>query len=117
VAVIFSIIAYLWYNKAPARKFMGDVGSLALGGLLAGVGLVTHHEFMVAILGFVFVIEVMSSVIQVISFKLRGKRVFKMAPIHHHFELSGMSETSIVFMFWMVGLMALVFGLGWEFFF
>lgn len=116
VAVIFSLLAYLYYNKAPARIFMGDVGSLSLGGLLAAVGLVTHHEFMVAILGFVFVIEVLSSVIQVVSFKLRGKRVFKMAPLHHHFELSGMSETSIVFMFWMIGLIALIFGLMWEFF-
>lgn len=117
VAVIASLLAYLYYNKAPARIFMGDVGSLSLGGLLAAVGLVTHHEFMVAILGFVFVIEILSVVIQILSVKLTGKRVFKMAPLHHHFELSGMSETSVVFMFWMMGLISLLFGLMWEFFF
>jgi len=118
VAVIASLLAYLYYNKSPAKIFMGDVGSLALGGLLAGVGLVTHHEFMVAILGFVFVVEVVSVVLQVASFKLRkGKRIFKMAPLHHHFELSGMSEQSVVLMFWCVGLICLGFGLFWEFFF
>jgi len=118
VAVICSLLAYLYYNKAPARIFMGDVGSLAIGGLLAGVGLVTHHEFMVAILGFVFVVEVVSVVLQVGSFKLRkGKRIFKMAPLHHHFELSGMSEQSVVLMFWCAGLICLGLGLFWEFFF
>ncbi len=118
VAVIASLLAYLYYNKTPAKIFMGDVGALALGGLLAGVGLVTHHELMVAILGFVFVIEVMSVVIQVGSYKLRkGKRVFRMAPLHHHFELGGMSEQAVVLMFWCVGLVCLVAGMFWEFFF
>ncbi len=115
--VIASLLAYLYYNKAPAKIFMGDVGSLALGGLIAAIGLVTHHELMVAILGGVFVIEVLSVVLQVGSFKLRkGKRIFKMAPIHHHFELSGMSEGSVVYAFWFAGMIFLVLGLVWEFF-
>ena len=117
MAVIASLLAYLYYNRAPARLFMGDVGSLAVGGLLAGIGLVTHHELMVAILGFVFVVEVLSVVIQVGSYKLRkGKRVFRMAPLHHHFELGGMTEQSVVLMFWCFGFVFLVLGLAWEFF-
>lgn len=116
-AVISSLLAYLYYNKSPAKIFMGDVGSLALGGLIAAVGLVTHHELMVAILGFVFVAEVVSVVLQVGSFKLRnGKRIFKMAPLHHHFELSGLSEQAVVYMFWFAGMICLIVGLGWEFF-
>jgi phospho-N-acetylmuramoyl-pentapeptide-transferase len=114
VGVIGALLGYLYYNKAPAKIFMGDVGSLALGGLLAAVGLVMHQEFMILIFGFVFVVEVLSVVLQVGSYKLRnGKRIFKMAPIHHHFELSGMDEQEVVRMFWAVGFLMMIIGLLW----
>ena len=90
---------------------MGDTGSLALGGALAAVGILTHTEVLLAIIGFVFVCEALSVIIQVISFKTTGKRVFRMSPIHHHFELGGWSEWKVVFVFWLAGLLASVVAL------
>lgn len=90
---------------------MGDTGSLALGGALAAVGILTHTEILLAVIGFVFVCEALSVIIQVISFQTTGKRVFRMSPIHHHFELGGWSEWKVVTVFWCVGLLASVLGL------
>ena len=94
-------VAFLKFNYHPAKVFMGDTGSLALGGVLAGLGILTKTELLLIILGGLFVIETLSVIIQVTSFKTRGKRVFLMSPIHHHFELKGWSETKIVTTFWM----------------
>lgn len=96
---------FLWFNSNPAQVFMGDTGSLALGGLFAALSIATHTEFLAVLLGGLFVIETMSDVIQVGCFKLTHKRVFKMAPIHHHFELAGWTETKVVVRFWMIELM------------
>ena len=90
---------------------MGDTGSLALGGALAAVGILTHTELLLVVIGFVFVCEALSVIIQVISFQTTGKRVFRMSPIHHHFELGGWSEWKVVTVFWLVGLVASVAGL------
>ena len=94
-------VAFLKFNYHPAKVFMGDTGSLALGGVLAGLGILTKTELLLIILGGLFVIETLSVIIQVISFKTRGKRVFLMSPIHHHFELKGWSETRVVTTFWL----------------
>ena len=111
VAMMMACLAFLRFNAHPAKVFMGDTGSLALGGAIAAVGILTHTEFLLAVIGFVFVCEALSVIIQVISFKTTGKRVFRMSPIHHHFELGGWKETKVVFVFWMVGLVASVVGL------
>lgn len=111
VAMMMACVAFLRFNAHPAKVFMGDTGSLALGGAIAVVGILTHTEILLAIIGFVFVCEALSVIIQVISFKTTGKRVFRMSPIHHHFELGGWKETKVVFVFWMVGLVASVVGL------
>ena len=111
VAMMMACVAFLRFNAHPAKVFMGDTGSLALGGAIAAVGILTHTEILLAVIGFVFVCEALSVIIQVISFKTTGKRVFRMSPIHHHFELGGWKETKVVFVFWMVGLVASVFGL------
>ena len=111
VAMMMACLAYLRFNAHPAKVFMGDTGSLALGGAIAAVGILTHTEILLAVIGFVFVCEALSVIIQVISFKTTGKRVFRMSPIHHHFELGGWKETKVVFVFWMVGLVASVVGL------
>lgn len=103
-AVTGSLLGFLIFNKNPAKVFMGDTGSLALGGALGMLSILTHHELLLLIIGLVFVIETASVMLQVGSFKLRGKRIFKMAPIHHHFELSGWSEWRVVITFWLVGL-------------
>ena len=102
---------FLWYNSNPATIFMGDTGSLALGGLFAALSIATHTEFIVIIIGGLYVIEVMSDIIQVTSFKLTHKRVFKMAPIHHHFELLGWSESKVVVRFWMIEFLFMIVGL------
>ena len=102
---------FLWYNSNPATIFMGDTGSLALGGLFAAMSIATHTEFLAIIVGGLYVIEAMSDVIQVGYFKLTRKRVFKMAPIHHHFELLGWTETKVVVRFWMVELIFVLVGL------
>lgn len=111
VAMMMACLAFLRFNAHPAKVFMGDTGSLALGGAIAVVGILTHTEILLAVIGFVFVCEALSVIIQVISFKTTGKRVFRMSPIHHHFELGGWKETKVVFVFWMVGLVASVVGL------
>lgn len=104
-------MGFLWYNCNPASIFMGDTGSLALGGLFAALSIITHTEFLAIIIGGLFVVEAMSDVIQVGCFKLTHKRVFKMAPIHHHFELKGWTEGKVVVRFWMVELMFVIVGL------
>ena len=102
---------FLWFNSNPATIFMGDTGSLALGGLFAAMSIATHTEFLAIIIGGLYVIEAMSDVIQVGSFKLTGKRVFRMAPIHHHFEMLGWTESKVVVRFWMVELIFVLIGL------
>ena len=111
VAMMMACLAFLRFNAHPAKVFIGDTGSLALGGAVAAVGILTHTEILLAVIGFVFVCEALSVIIQVISFKTTGKRVFRMSPIHHHFELGGWKETKVVFVFWMVGLVASIVGL------
>ena len=98
-------LGFLWYNSYPADVFMGDVGSLGLGGALGTLAIITKHEIVLAIVGGIFVIETISVILQVGSFKITGKRVFKMAPIHHHFELKGWPEPKVIVRFWIVGIM------------
>ena len=104
-------LAFLKFNAHPARIFMGDTGSLALGGAVAAAGILTHTEVLLVVIGAVFVAEAMSVIIQVTSFKTTGKRVFLMSPVHHHFELKGWKETRVVHTFWMAGAVAGVCGL------
>jgi phospho-N-acetylmuramoyl-pentapeptide-transferase len=104
-------LGFLKYNYHPAKIFMGDTGSLALGGALAALAVITGAELVLFLLGGVFVLEVLSVIIQVISFQLTGKRVFKMSPLHHHFELSGWSEVRVVHFFWLMGLCFAILGL------
>lgn len=113
LAIIGGLTGFFFFNKKPAKIFMGDVGSLALGASLAVVSLTLHQEWSLLIIGFVFVVETASVILQVGSFKLRGKRIFKMSPIHHHFEMSGWSEWRVVVTFWLVGLAAAAAGLWW----
>jgi phospho-N-acetylmuramoyl-pentapeptide-transferase len=108
---IFALMGFLYFNKYPAKVFMGDTGSLAIGGFIGGMALITHTPFHLIIVGGVFVMETLSVVIQVTSFKLTGKRVFKMSPLHHHFELSGWSEKKIVRIFWLTGVLLLMMGM------
>ena len=103
LAVGGALIGFLWFNTHPAEVFMGDVGSLSLGGVVAVISLIIKKEILVLIIGGVFVLEIASVIIQVASFKLRGKRVFRMAPLHHHFELSGWAEAKVVVRFWILG--------------
>lgn len=103
-SVIGGTLGFLWYNAHPARVFMGDTGSLALGGFLGAVSVATKHEIVLAIAGAIFVVEALSVMIQVGSYKLRKKRVFLMAPIHHHFEKLGWSETTVVTRFWIISI-------------
>ena len=109
-AIAGASCAFLRFNHHPARVFMGDTGSLALGGAIAALGILTHTEILLAVIGIVFVAEALSVIIQVISFKTTGKRVFLMSPIHHHFELKGWQETRVVHMFWLVGAVFAAFG-------
>ena len=111
VAMAAACLAFLRFNAHPATVFMGATGSFALGGALAAVGILTHTEILLAVIGFVFVCEALSVIIQVISFQTTGKRVFRMSPIHHHFELGGWSEWKVVTVCWCVGLIASVAGL------
>ena len=110
-ATVGACIGFLKFNFHPAKVFMGDTGSLALGGAFAAVGILTHTEILLAIIGFVFVCEALSVILQVISFQTTGKRIFRMSPLHHHFELGGWSEIKVVFVFWTVGLICGVLGL------
>lgn len=102
-AMFGATLGFLWYNSYPAEIFMGDVGSLGLGGALGTLAVITKHEIVLAIVGGIFVIETFSVIIQVASFKLTGKRVFKMAPLHHHFEEKGWPEPKVIIRFWIVG--------------
>lgn len=104
-AMFGSAIGFLWYNSYPADVFMGDVGSLSLGGALGTLAVITKQEIVLAIVGGIFVVEALSVMIQVASFKLTGKRVFRMAPIHHHFEHLGWKESKIIIRFWIIGVM------------
>ncbi|MDR0323306.1 MAG: phospho-N-acetylmuramoyl-pentapeptide-transferase [Treponema sp.] len=103
LAAAGACVGFLWFNAHPAEVFMGDVGSLSLGGVIAVISLITKKEILILVIGGVFVLEIASVIIQVASFKLRKKRVFKMAPIHHHYELSGWPETKTVIRFWILG--------------
>jgi phospho-N-acetylmuramoyl-pentapeptide-transferase len=107
-ALVGSGLGFLWFNTYPAQVFMGDVGSLALGAALGTIAVITKQEFLLVIVGGIFVIEALSVIIQVISYQLRKKRVFKMAPIHHHFELKGWVEPKIIVRFWII---AIILGL------
>ena len=109
--IIGAGIGFLWFNTYPAQIFMGDVGSLSLGAALGGMAVILRQEVILAIMGGVFVIEALSVIIQVTSFKLTGKRVFKMSPIHHHFELSGWAEPKIIVRFWIITLILVLFAL------
>jgi len=103
LAMVGACVGFLWFNAHPAEVFMGDVGSLAFGGVIATVSLIIKKEILVLIVGGVFVLEAASVILQVASYKLRKKRIFKMAPLHHHFELSGWAETKVVVRFWILG--------------
>jgi phospho-N-acetylmuramoyl-pentapeptide-transferase len=111
LAIIGAGLAFLWFNAPPAAVFMGDTGSLALGGALGAVAVATHHEFVLVIVGGLFVLEAASVVIQVFFYKRTGKRVFRMAPIHHHFEHIGWSEPTVVIRFWIVSFVLALAGL------
>ncbi len=111
VAVVGAVLGFLVFNAHPAKVFMGDTGSLALGGAIATVAILTKLEFLLVIIGGVFVLETLSVIIQVISFKTTGKRVFKMSPLHHHYELIGWSEWRVVVTFWSVGLVFAAIGI------
>lgn len=111
LAVSGALLGYLRFNLHPAKIFMGDTGSLAIGGLLAATAMVLKQELLLIIIGGVFLMEVLSVIIQVTSFKLTGKRVFRMSPLHHHFELGGMKETQVVLMFWCISLVFAALGL------
>jgi phospho-N-acetylmuramoyl-pentapeptide-transferase len=111
-AAMGACFGFLWWNASPAKIFMGDTGSLALGGAFAGMAIVTQTELLLVILGGLFVVETMSVIIQVGWFKLTRKRVFNMAPIHHHFELAGWNENTVIVRFWIIAGLAVAFGLG-----
>ncbi len=110
-ALVGASLGFLWYNAPPAMVFMGDTGSLAVGGALGAISIVTKHELVLAIIGGLFVLETVSVIVQVVSFKLTGKRVFAMAPLHHHFEKKGWSEPTIVIRFWIIAAILAVIGL------
>jgi phospho-N-acetylmuramoyl-pentapeptide-transferase len=110
-AVVGAGLAFLWFNAPPAAVFMGDTGSLALGGALGTIAVVAHHELVLGIIGGLFVVEAMSVIIQVFFYKRTGKRVFRMAPIHHHFEQLGWSEPTVVIRFWIIAFVLALAGL------
>lgn len=110
-AILGAGLGFLWFNAPPASVFMGDTGSLALGGLLGSIAVVTKHEVVLGIIGGLFVLEAVSVIVQVVSFKLTGKRVFKMAPLHHHFEQLGWTEPQIVIRFWIISVVLALAGL------
>ena len=110
-AIIGSCLGFLWFNAPPAKIFMGDTGSLSLGGSLGAIGIITKHEIVLAITGGLFVLEAFSVIVQVVSYKLTGKRVFKMAPIHHHFEKKGWAESTVVIRFWIISIILALIGL------
>ncbi|SES79085.1 phospho-N-acetylmuramoyl-pentapeptide-transferase [Thorsellia anophelis] len=110
-AIVGAGLGFLWFNTYPAQVFMGDVGSLALGGALGIIAVLLRQEFLLVIMGGVFVVEALSVILQVGSFKLRGQRIFRMAPIHHHYELKGWPEPRVIVRFWIISLMLVLIGL------
>ena len=110
-ALVGASLGFLWYNAPPAMVFMGDTGSLSVGGALGAISVITKHELVLAIIGGLFVLETVSVIVQVVSFKLTGKRVFAMAPLHHHFEKKGWAEPTIVIRFWIIASILAVIGL------
>ncbi len=110
-SIIGACLGFLWFNAPPAKIFMGDTGSLSLGGSLGAVSIVTKHEIVLAITGGLFVLEAISVIVQVVSFKLTGKRIFMMAPIHHHFEKKGWPESTVVIRFWIISIILAMIGL------
>ena len=110
-SIVGSCLGFLWYNAPPAKIFMGDTGSLSLGGSLGAVSIIAKHEIVLGIIGGLFVLETVSVIIQVISFKLTGKRVFMMAPLHHHFEKKGWAESTVVIRFWIISIILALIGL------
>lgn len=110
-AIVGAGLGFLWFNSPPAQVFMGDTGSLSLGGVIGVISVITKHELVLAIIGGLFVAEAMSVILQVASFKLTGKRIFAMAPIHHHFEKKGWSEPTIVIRFWIIAMIFALIGL------
>jgi phospho-N-acetylmuramoyl-pentapeptide-transferase len=110
-ALIGAGMGFLWFNAPPAMVFMGDTGSLALGGALGSIAVATKHEIVLMIVGGLFVLETASVIVQVVSYKLTGKRVFRMAPLHHHFEKKGWAESTIVIRFWIIAMILALVGL------
>ena len=110
-SIVGACLGFLWYNAPPAKIFMGDTGSLSLGGSLGAVSVISKHEIVLGIVGGLFVLETVSVIIQVISFKLTGKRVFMMAPLHHHFEKKGWAESTVVIRFWIISIILALIGL------
>lgn len=110
-AIVGASLGFLWFNSHPAEVFMGDVGSLPLGGGIAAVAVMTKHEILLAIVGGLFVLEALSVILQVLSFKTTGRRIFRMAPLHHHFELAGWAESRVIIRFWILAILFAVLGL------
>ncbi|OYU14902.1 MAG: phospho-N-acetylmuramoyl-pentapeptide-transferase [Alphaproteobacteria bacterium PA4] len=110
-ALIGACLGFLWYNAPPAAVFMGDTGSLALGGALGTIAVITNHELVLVVIGGLFVLETVSVIVQVVSFKTTGKRVFRMAPLHHHYEQKGWAESTVVIRFWIVAIVLALAGL------
>ena len=110
-ALIGASLGFLWFNCHPAQVFMGDTGSLAIGGLIGAIAVMIKQELVLIIVGGIFVMEAVSVILQVASFKLRGKRIFAMAPLHHHFELRGWSETKVTTRFWVLSVIFALLGL------
>ena len=109
--VVGALLAFLWYNAHPAQMFMGDTGSLAIGGAMAMVAILIKQELVLVIVGGVFVMEALSVILQVASFKLTGRRIFRMAPLHHHFELKGWPEPRVIVRFWIITVILVLVGL------
>ena len=110
-ALVGAALGFLWFNCHPAEIFMGDVGSLPLGGAIAAVAVMTKHEILLAVVGGLFVLEALSVILQVASFQTTGRRIFRMAPLHHHFELAGWEESRVIIRFWIVAILFAVLGL------
>ena len=109
--MIGALLGFLWYNCYPAQVFMGDSGSLSIGAFIGYLGIATKNEILLVLIGVIFVLETLSVILQVGSFKIRKKRIFLMAPLHHHFEIKGWSESKIIVRFWMIALLANIIAL------
>ena len=110
-ALVGASLGFLWFNAPPAMVFMGDTGSLSIGSILGTLALIVKHEIVLAIIGGLFVFETLSVIVQVISYKFTGKRIFQMAPLHHHFEKKGWAESTIVIRFWIIAVVLALIGL------